>query len=173
MLLRAVQFASVFFVALAMVPAVAHLMELPAKLHMARADYLTVQQIYRGWALAGIVVALALVSTTALCVLMRGRGLPFAAAAVAAAAIAATQVVFWRWTFPANRATSNWTVLPESWLALRRQWELAHATSAVLSLIALLAVIASVVTAYRVPSATQDRHETRAAAAIRAAGTDR
>ncbi|HKE18484.1 MAG TPA: hypothetical protein VKB80_26585 [Kofleriaceae bacterium] len=161
--------------ALAMVPAVAHLMELPAKLHMARADYLTVQQIYRGWWLAGIVVALALVSTVALCVLLRGRGLPFAAAVVAAAAVAATQVVFWRWTFPATQATSNWTVLPDRWLALRRQWELAHATSAALSLIALLAVIASVVTAHGRPSGAHDRHPPgqHAAPSLRATDSER
>ncbi|HEV8657074.1 MAG TPA: hypothetical protein VGS96_00470 [Thermoanaerobaculia bacterium] len=34
----------------------AHLFELPNKIGLSRDDYPTVQQIYRGWALAGILV---------------------------------------------------------------------------------------------------------------------
>jgi hypothetical protein len=52
--------------------------------------------------------------------------------------------VFWTFTFPANQQTSNWTVLPENWMALRAQWEYSHAASAVLNLIALIALIFSV-----------------------------
>lgn len=59
----------------------------------------------------------------------------------------ATLVVFFIWTFPANQATANWTVVPENWKALRRQWEYAHATNAVLTLFALIAVTLSVVSA--------------------------
>ena len=33
----------------------AHLLELPHKIHLPAAEYLTVQQIYAGWALLGIV----------------------------------------------------------------------------------------------------------------------
>jgi hypothetical protein len=58
--------------------------------------------------------------------------------------IAGTQVVFWTFTFPANQATGNWTMLPENWMALRAQWEYSHAASAVLNLIALVALILSV-----------------------------
>jgi hypothetical protein len=57
---------------------------------------------------------------------------------------AGTQVVFWTFTFPANQATDNWTMLPENWMALRTQWEYLHAASAVLNLIALVALILSV-----------------------------
>ena len=45
---------------------------------------------------------------------------------------------------PANEQTANWTVLRENWAALRVQWEYSHAASAVLNLIALIAVIVSV-----------------------------
>jgi hypothetical protein len=55
----AARFSSLLFTALAL----AHLLELPNKIGLARDDYLTVQQIYRGWALLGIVVVAALIST--------------------------------------------------------------------------------------------------------------
>jgi hypothetical protein len=49
-------FLALFFASIALGPALAHLLELPNKINLARADYLTVQQIYRGWALLGIIV---------------------------------------------------------------------------------------------------------------------
>ena len=45
---------------IASAPALAHLLELPNKIGLSRDDYLIVQQIYRGWALLGIVVLSAL-----------------------------------------------------------------------------------------------------------------
>jgi len=54
-----------------------------------------------------------------------------------------TQIVFWTFTFPVNQQTSNWTVLPPDRARLRAQWEYSHAASAVLNLIALVALILS------------------------------
>ena len=54
--------------------------------------------------------------------------------------IVGTQAIFWTFTYPANQQTANWTLLPESWQALRAQWEYSHAASAVLNLGALIAV---------------------------------
>jgi hypothetical protein len=51
--------------------------------------------------------------------------------------------VFWTFTYPANQATDNWTMLPENWLQLRSQWEYSHAASTVLNLIALVTLILS------------------------------
>jgi hypothetical protein len=56
-------FLSLIFVALALAPAMAHLLELPNKMPLSHDAYLTVQQICRGWALLGFVVAGALLST--------------------------------------------------------------------------------------------------------------
>jgi ABC-type cobalamin transport system permease subunit len=125
-------------------PALAHLLELPNKIGLSRGDYLTVQQIYRGWALLGFVVAGALLSTLILTIIVRKRPKEFALALIAFLCIVGTQIVFWTFTFPANQQTSNWTVLPENWMALRAQWEYSHAASAVLNLIALIALIFSV-----------------------------
>ena len=63
------------------------------------------------------------------------------AALLAFLCILGTQIVFWVFTQPANRATRNWTVLPENWVQLRNQWEYSHAASAVLNLIALFALL--------------------------------
>lgn len=139
------RFFSLLFAALALAPALAHLLELPNKIGLSRNDYLTVQQIYRGWALLGFVVYGALLSTLVLSVMVRKRPSEFRFTLMAFLCIAGTQVVFWTFTFPANQLTSNWTVLPENWLALRTQWEYSHAASAVLNLIALIALIFSVV----------------------------
>lgn len=86
------RFLALLFAALALAPALAHLLELPNKIGLSRDEYFTVQQIYSGWALLGIVVFGALFST----------------------------------------------------LALAVQWEYSHAASAVLNLIAFIAVILSV-----------------------------
>jgi hypothetical protein len=55
--------------------------------------------------------------------------------------------VFFTWTYPANQATGNWTVAPENWRELRRHWEYAHATNALLTFLALCAVTLSTVLA--------------------------
>ena len=46
-------------------------------------------------------------------------------------------MIFFAWTYPANQATRNWTVVPPNWLQLRQHWEYAHATNAVLTFVAL------------------------------------
>ncbi len=135
-------FLSLVFTGLAMVPSVAHLAELSNKIDLSREDYLTVQQTYRNWALWGIVVMLALLTTAALTIAVRRQVRAFVLALIAFLGVVGTQVVFWTFTYPANQATNNWTVLPDNWQALRSQWEYSHAASAVLNLIAFLAVAA-------------------------------
>jgi hypothetical protein len=104
-----------------------------------------VQQIYRGWALLGFVVVGAFASTAALAVLQRGQGTSFYLALAATLCIALSLAVFFLFTFPANRATQNWTVLPDGWETLREQWEYSHATVAVLYFIALASLALSVI----------------------------
>lgn len=151
MALQLARFCSLLFAALAFAPAAAHLLELLNKIALPPDKYLVVQQIYRGWALLGIVVLGALVSTLALTILTRHRRREFLPALAGFLCIAGTQAVFWTFTFPANQATGQWIMLPEGWEALRAQWEYSHATSAVLNLAALIAVIVSVL-ASTIPS---------------------
>ena len=136
-------FLSLFTAALALGPAMAHLLELPNKIGLPREEYLTVQQIYRGWALLGFVVGPALFSALALTIALRHRRRAFGFSLLALLCIIGTQVIFWTFTYPTNQATDNWTLLPENWLALRRQWEYSHASSAVLNVTAVGALILS------------------------------
>jgi len=135
---------SLLLVALALAPALAHLLELPNKIHLSRQDYLTVQQIYRGWALLGFVVFGALRSTLALTVTLRKQRRAFVFALIAYCCIVGTQAIFWTCTYPVNQITDNWNLLPDNWAELRWQWELSHAAGAVLNLIALTMLTASV-----------------------------
>ncbi|MFA7388279.1 MAG: hypothetical protein WCZ87_11550 [Thiohalobacteraceae bacterium] len=140
------RFFSLLFVALALAPALAHLLELPNKIGLSRDEYLIVQQIYRGWAMLGFVIAGALLSTLALSFMVRKSPREVALTLTAFFCIVGAQILFWTFTFPANQQTRNWTVLPESWMLLREQWEYSHAAGAVLNLIAFIALILSVVT---------------------------
>jgi hypothetical protein len=139
-----IRFLSLFFVALALVPAGAHLAELPNKINLGREHYLIVQQIYRGWALWGIVVFGALASTSLLTFMNRSDRRKFTLSLIALLCIIGTQIIFWTFTYPMNVATQNWTTLPDNWLELRRQWEYSHAASGVLNIIALIVTILAV-----------------------------
>lgn len=142
--LRTVQFLAVILTALALVPAGAHLAELPGKIQLAREQYFTVQGIYHGWALFGIVLFGVLIADIVLAVLQRRRRGPFWFAVLAFLLMAASLAVFFTWTYPANQATANWTVVPENWQELRRQWEYGHAASAVLNFLSLCSVVLSI-----------------------------
>jgi hypothetical protein len=133
-----VKFLAVVFTALALVPTGAHLMALVNKIHMPAESYLIAQSIYRGWAFSGIVILAALLATLALVFVLRRRH-GFVAALVGLLCIAATQIIFWVFTYPANAATDQWTFLPENWEQLRVRWEYSHAASAVFNLVALIA----------------------------------
>lgn len=141
--LRVLQFLAIVFVALALAPGGAHLFALPNKIGLPQDQYFTVQGIYRGWALLGIVLFGALAACLALTVALGRRRLPFLLALTAFFLVAATLVIFFAWTYPANQATANWTMVPANWAELRAQWEYSHAVNAVLTFLALCAVTLS------------------------------
>jgi len=142
-MLTIVRFLAVMLTAISMSAGFAHLLALPNKIHLARDPYLAVQQIYRGWALLGIAVVGALVTTGIAAYLVRARRVQFYLTALALVCIALSLAVFFSFTFPANQATRNWTMLPENWEALRRQWEYSHAVGAGLYFVALGALTLS------------------------------
>jgi hypothetical protein len=150
MAIRTVQFLAIVLTALALVPGGAHLFEMLNKMALDQGAYFTVQQIYRGWALFGIALFGALGLNLVLAILMRDQRGPALLAGLAFLCIAATLAIFFTWTFPANQATENWTVQPENWEALRRQWEYSHAVNALITFVALCAVTLSVII-YREP----------------------
>jgi hypothetical protein len=143
MTLTLLRFIAVMFTAVAMAAGFAHLLELPNKMRLSRTDYLTVQQIYRGWALLGVVVLGTLLSTVLVAFRVRPRPAAFYLTLCAAACIALSLVIFFTFTYAANQQTHNWTTLPENWESLRRQWEYSHAVGAGLYFVALSALTLS------------------------------
>lgn len=117
--MRILYFIALMFAALALGPALAHLFALSNKIGMSEADYFVAQQIYRGWAWLGLVVYGALLSALALSWALRRDGAARTWALVAFLCIVGTQGIFWTWTYPANRATQNWTTVPADWQAPR------------------------------------------------------
>jgi hypothetical protein len=137
-------FSALLFTALALVPAGAHLAEIVHKMPLSGAEYRVVQQIYGGWALFGIIVFAAILSTLLLAIALRHHAGAFVPALVALICLIGTQVIFWSLTFPVNQATVNWTVFPANWSGLRMQWEYSHAAAAGLNLIAFVSTICAV-----------------------------
>jgi amino acid transporter len=141
MALKVVYFISILLTAIVMAAGFAHLLALPNKIGLSREEYLIAQQIYRGWALLGIAVIGALLSTLLLAVMVRASQRAFFLTLTAALCIGLGLVVFFLFTYPANQQTLNWTMLPENWQELRRQWEYSHAVGAGLSFIALVSLV--------------------------------
>ena len=138
--MRALSILTVVITAVAMIPGGAHLFELPGKIDLPGQDYFLVQSIYRGWALFGIPLALALVANVLLSLKLRKTDRAGARWAMASAwLIAATLVHFFVRVFPANQATRNWTTMPANWESLRIAWEYGHAINAVVLLAAFVA----------------------------------
>src|SRR5215831_19386719 len=141
MRMKVVQLIAIITTALCLVPTGAHLFELPNKVALTPTEYLTVQKIYAGWSLFGIVVGMALLATLAHTLLVRTDRTSFALSFGALVALAATQGVFWAFTYPVNAATGFWTVPPNSFEMTRWQWEYSHAAGALLTFVALVAIV--------------------------------
>src|SRR4051812_9900756 len=133
MKMKLVEFLAIILTALALVPGGAHLLELTHKIVLPQEQYFVVQGIYNGWAFLGIVLIAAIIADFALALLLRHHPGPFRLALTGAVCVAATLVIFFVWTFPANQATANWTAAPPDWAELRRQWEISHAVNAALT----------------------------------------
>ena len=88
----ALQLATLFVVALALVPAAAHLFELPNKIGLPPEQYMVVQNIYRGWALFGIVIIGALLLTLMHAIVVRAHTSAMLLSLAAAACVAASLV---------------------------------------------------------------------------------
>ena len=141
--MRSIQFLSIILIALALIPGGAHLFALSNKIDLAEAEYFTVQTIYRGWALLGIITVAALLVKLLLAFLLRDQRLPALLALAAAICIGLTLVIFFIWTQPANAVTANWTQIPDNWRSLRANWEYSQAVNAAITFVALCASVLS------------------------------
>jgi hypothetical protein len=128
--MRTLQFIAIVLTALALVPGGAHLFALPNKIDLDEVTYFITQNIYRGWALLGIVLIGAVLANLALAVAIRRQRAAFIFTLINLLCLLATLAIFFSFTFPANQATSNWTEVPANWEQLRWQWEVSHAVNA-------------------------------------------
>jgi hypothetical protein len=149
-MVRTLYFVALMLTAIAMGLALAHLFELPNKIGISAEHYLIVQRNYDNWSIVGLVVSVAFLAVAALTFGLRGTGAPFVLAAIALPLLLGELVAFWGFVFPVNQATENWTILPENWEALRTQWECAHAVRAILYVLAVGALVMSLLE-WRVP----------------------
>jgi hypothetical protein len=145
--LKVVQFLAVVLTALAFAPAAAHLFALPNKIDLAQEPYFVTQNVYRGWALLGVLTFAAPAVNIALALMLRDDRAAFVLALAAFLCGLATIAIFFTWTYPANVATDNWTAVPDNWARLRAQWEYSHAASALLTFAALCCVTVAVLRA--------------------------
>lgn len=134
------RFLAILLSAIAMAAGLSHLFSLANKMALSGTDYFVAQRAYDGWALLGIVQVAAIAAVVWFAASLDPR-MGRTPAWLSAGLMVAGLVVFFGWIFPANRATSNWTVQPENWEALRRQWELGHAINAIAYLVAFSVVV--------------------------------
>jgi hypothetical protein len=142
--LDAVQLISVPLLAIALVPAGAHLSELSHKLLLSPDAYMTVQSIYRGWALFGLAIAGAFAAVSLHTYLVRRNNAAFTWSVASLACVAAGQLVFWLFTYPINVETMNWTVMPADFESARDQWEYSHAVGSLFSFLAIITLMRSI-----------------------------
>ena len=105
--MRTLRAFAIILTAIALIPGGAHIAELPNKLALGRDQYFIVQQIYRGWALFGMVIIAAFIANLALATMLWRRDEPFWLPAIACLAIAASLAVFFVWVYPTNVATAT------------------------------------------------------------------
>ena len=136
-------FAALMATAVALGGALAHAFELPNKIGLPGDEYFVIQKIYRGWSQLGYVLLIEFVSMIAVAVLYRQEPYVRRLVVLAIICLVCAQILFWLYTYPANAATNNWTVMPDHWEVLRRQWEYSHFAGAFFQLTAMALLIAA------------------------------
>jgi len=148
-MLAAARFVTIMLTALSMGAAFAHLLELPAKIGFDGALWLTLlQRLYpAGFGTVGAFCEVAaVVMSVVVTVLLRRHTRAFRWMLAGALGMVATHAIFWIWVAPVNAALLPLTAerLPADWTRLRDQWEWAHASRAILQILALAAMVTSV-----------------------------
>jgi len=136
----------VFFIALlatalALGAALAHALELPNKINLAKDEYFVVQKVYRGWSQLGYLLAVELIAMLIVAALSRHEPRVLRPTIIAIVCLIAAQAVFWTLTYPANVVTDNWTAVPAQWEDVRTRWEYSHLAGAAFQMMAMSALI--------------------------------
>jgi anthrone oxygenase-like protein len=138
-----IQFLSILFNALASGVVLSHVLERPGKMALAPATYIEVQQkLFTTYGMAvGALETFALLTTLAWWLLDHGWLVGLAALADAA------MIGIWAIGInPINQRVNRWRIgaLPVDWARLRDRWEALHTIRAILSLVALCALLLAV-----------------------------
>lgn len=140
--------------------AIAHLLEMPAKLGYDGPTWLHLLQTLYPPAfgpVSGTCEIAAVVAAVILAILLGRRGERWGWVAFGAGCLVIAHTIFWCLVSPVNAALVPLSpdTLPPNWLRLRNQWEYSHATRAVLQLFALSSFVISILT--EIPASTSCR----------------
>jgi hypothetical protein len=161
------QVVTVFLAAVAMSLALAHALELPGKMRLDKQTYIAVQTIYYpGFTFGGFGEVLGMIATLVLLALTPVNNPAFWWIVTGLIALLAMQAVYWIMTHPVNKFWLRDTHLQglaegffaldplkqgappengnESWRRLQNRWEYSHVLRAILSAIALIALIVAI-----------------------------
>src|SRR5918996_6085515 len=162
------QVLTVILVVLAMAPALAHALELPGKMRVAKDVYFAMQPIYYpGYTIAGMSEPLSIISTVILLVLMPLGSADFWLTLVALLGLIGMQAVYWLFTHPVNKFWLQGEKLsgfsssffsfasasrpgrqsethPVDWTDLRDRWEYSHVVRAGLSAVSFIALVIAI-----------------------------
>jgi hypothetical protein len=159
---------SLILVVLALVPALAHALELPGKLRLSKEAYFAVQPIYYpGFTIAGVCEPVAIVATTVLLIVTPRESAAFWLTLMALLGLIGMHAVYWLFTHPVNNfwlqnerlssLGSGFFSLgsskqgrhqsdshPVDWTDLRDRWEYSHVARAGLALLSFIALVIAV-----------------------------
>ncbi len=168
-----IEIISILLVALALAPALAHLLEFPGKKRLTKEGYLTVQPIYypiyyQGFTIAGGISEVGGLISVLVVLLLTQRGAPvFWLRLLALLAMAGMEIIFWVFTQPVNKFWLHDTHHdkfgsvffeagpgshrlrsddPEGWKKLRDRWEDSRIARAGLVALSFLLLVMGAVT---------------------------
>ena len=142
------RFLAVVLTALLLGTTFAHVLEMPAKLHVDATLWMTLQHtLYRAFGSIGAVVEVgALSSVLVLSVLLRQHRRALWLTLFAAACLLIAFFVVWLvFTSAVNAETARWTAtsIPADWMLWRTRWEFSHALRFALHLVAFCSLVLS------------------------------
>jgi len=149
MLVKILRFVAVMLIALSMGVALCHLLELPAKIELDGATWLTLLQTLYPPAFGTVGAAFevgAIAAALLLAFLVHKRRPAFGWTLLGALCMVTAHAAFWIWIAPVNATLGPLTpdTLPPDWMRLRDHWEYTHAARAVIQVIALGALVLSI-----------------------------
>jgi hypothetical protein len=166
-MLQTIEIISILLVALAMAPALTHLLEFPGKSRLTKDAYLAVQPIYYpGFTVAGGIGEVGGLISVFVVLLLTPRGTSgFWLRLVALFAMVGMEIIFWLFTQPANKFWLQSTPLgsfgtgffevgsgtrrpndTEDWKRMRDRWEYSHIARARLAVLGFLLLVVAAVT---------------------------